>query len=60
MFAVEPYIADRFVIDADEGGWKQCRVIGVSMQDGAPQFVIEVSEAGETWLTTADTIRKRP
>jgi len=60
MFAIEPFIADRFVIDADGSGWQQCRVIGVTMQDGAPFYVIEVSEASETWLTTADTIRKRP
>jgi hypothetical protein len=63
MLAVTPYTAERYVVRVNDSGtrmtWEQCRVLGVTEKDGEPAYVVECYKDGQSWLETADLIRRK-
>jgi hypothetical protein len=62
MFSLTPYIAEYPVFVKQGDGkskreWRSCKVLGVTMVDEAPNYVIEIYHGGTASLTTVDEIK---
>lgn len=58
MFAVTPTKALRSVrMMNGPTRWEPCRVVGIKDEGGEPHYIVEVFDDGESYLTTAETLR---
>jgi hypothetical protein len=58
-----PYIAERQVYEQQPDGkctpsWEQCRVIGVTMQDDEPAYVVEIYHFGTQSLAIETEVKR--
>ncbi|WP_413709840.1 hypothetical protein [Rhizobium sp. Rhizsp82] len=63
MFPLTPYIAEYSVFVKQGDGkskreWRSCKVLGVTMVDEAPNYLIEIYRSGTSSLTTVDEVRR--
>ncbi|RUX49613.1 hypothetical protein EOA33_12030 [Mesorhizobium sp. M4A.F.Ca.ET.050.02.1.1] len=63
MFAIEPYAAERQVFKSnDKGGmdsvWEPVRVLGVTMQDDEPVYIVETLNGRDRMLECELYVRR--
>jgi hypothetical protein len=63
MIAINPYLAEYRVLVAKGDGkhqpeWRGCKVLGVTMDDGEPKYIIEIYHGGTSSLTTTDEVKR--
>jgi len=63
MFSLTPYIGEYPVLVKQTDGkskreWRSCKVLGVTMVDEEPHYVIEIYHSGTSSLTMVDEIRR--
>ncbi|MBX5223783.1 hypothetical protein HJC04_26260 [Rhizobium sp. NLR8a] len=63
MIGITPYLAQHRVLVAKANGkhspeWQSCKVLGVTIVDEEPKYVIEIYHGGTSSLTTTDEVKR--